>query len=74
MSLCMPEKYMFLWFSFKEVFLITKQDGLNSLFYEVGNFYFDFSDLLNTMVNAMEEQFHIWANVFCLWNCEKFFS
>lgn len=37
------EKYMFLWFSLKEVFLITKQDELNSLFCR--QFYVDFSGL-----------------------------
>lgn len=50
------EKYMFLWFSLKEVFLITKQDELNSLFYKVDNFMcISLASLSNMMLKAMEE-------------------
>lgn len=47
---------MFLWFSLKEVLLISKQEKLNSLFYKADNFILiSVASLLNTMLNAMEE-------------------
>lgn len=71
MSLCIPEKYTFLWwFSLKEVFLITKQSELNSLFYKVGNFYFGFSGLLNTMLNAWKNRVSILSQ--CILSVKKF--
>lgn len=47
---------MFLHFSLKEVFLITKQDELKSLFYKADNFiWISLACLLNMMLNAVEE-------------------
>lgn len=50
---------MFLWFSLKEVLLISKQEELNSLFYKADNFIFfiliSMASLLNMVLNAMEE-------------------